>query len=118
MQGAQAGTEGTPEKRFNPIKNDLKEVSEVEVQDPFGDSEVLTAGNSTFVVGRDNWRDCTNATAVCSCCFQMSTVDGRDMLECSRCLGAVHLGCTFPPLTEAPEVLLPCVQSDASETSL
>lgn len=115
VQGAQAGTEETPEKRCKASNHSLKEVTEVDALSAFGHHERLQAGNSAFMVGREDWRDHIHEIAPCSCCGGWSIDDGKDMLECDKCLGAVHLGCNMPPLTKLPEVLLLCTHNGAGE---
>lgn len=122
LQAYETGAEITPDKRTQPVPYTAsigrwEEVDHMEGDDPEGYAETYRPGDSAFVLGKQGKHPYVCGEPLCLACGQKSKVQeglsayrarlqrGADMVECERCLGAMHLLCESPPLDAPPQVI-------------
>ncbi|KAL3151386.1 hypothetical protein ABBQ38_013215 [Trebouxia sp. C0009 RCD-2024] len=120
LQAYETGAEITPDKRTQPVPYTAsigrwEEVDHMEGDDPEGYAETYRPGDSAFVLGKQGKHPYVCGEPLCLACGQKSKVQeglsayrarlqrGADMVECERCLGAMHLLCESPPLDAPPQ---------------
>ena len=121
-QAYETGTEITPDKRTLPVPYTAN-IGRWEVVDHMyadndeGYPETYRPEDSVFMLGNKSKDAYVGGEPLCLACDQKSSVPaglsacqarlerGKDMLECERCMGAMHLACESPPLDAPPEVM-------------
>ena len=108
LQGQQADRYITPPKRtklqpYIARKGKWVTVEQMEISNGNGKHEVYRPGESVFVLGNAE-QPYVCGEPLCLLCDQASEVEdrGSDLLECDRCMAAVHIRCAA--LTEVPKV--------------
>lgn len=108
LQGHEPDRYITPPKRtkiqpYAARKGGWVTVEQMEITNGDNKHEAYKAGESVFVLGNaEQPYDC--GEPLCILCDQPSEAQepGSDLLECDRCMGAVHFHCAA--LTQAPKV--------------
>lgn len=108
LQGYEADRFITPPKRtmtqpYVARQGEWVAVNQMSCINGDGHGELYTTGNSVFVLGADD-QPYVCGESLCLVCDQASMVQdrGSDLVECDRCMGAVHLHCAA--LSKVPKV--------------
>ena len=108
VQGHQLVRYITPPKRTKTQPHIARKghwvtVEQMEITNGDGKHEIYRPGESVFVLGNDK-QPFVCGEPSCLLCDQTSKVQdrGSDLLECDRCMGAVHFHCAA--LSQLPKV--------------
>ena len=109
MQAHETGKDYTIPKRTQPKphiarKGKWVEVQQMDAKNGDNHEESYRAGDTVFVRG-NTIGEYVYGEPTCLLCEQPSQKCGSDLLECDRCLGAIHCHCDKTPVSTDPQVI-------------